>query len=1076
MAAATKVPSSSAHNSRPSTPTPPIQPAYFFPRDDRGPPSPDSKGYLDPDDDPNATRGIPVFEPTMDEFQDFEGYMMKVECWGNKSGIVKIVPPKEWTKNLNSIVPLLQDVQLKHPIEQHMLGRGGLFQQNNVEKRRTYSVREWSELCNSDGLKPPSRQELEAATGRGARAVRRQPQPKERATSTPLSEPKPDDEPAHLATPPASVADTHDEDEDDEMEGVSAASPPKDEPVSLPTPPGLNAPLPTEELDKKAAARAAKVARVAARQAQDDEWLKNFDPATHWLPDGMRAEDYTPEFCKLLERHYWRNCGLGKPPMYGADMQGSLFSDEIKHWNVASLPSALSRLLPSSKSVPGVNTPYLYWGMWRATFAWHVEDMDLFSINYIHHGAPKNWYAVPQNRSKALETTMRGYFPTSASSCPQFLRHKSFLASPTLLSQSSVRPNVLVQHAGEFVVTFPRGYHAGFNLGFNCAESVNFALESWIDIARKAGVCTCVSDSVRIDVDQLLAERDAENEDEDIPIVDAPSTPAPARRMVSKPSQPRKRKPEVDAEGRIVPTPPKRPKVESSEHTNGSLPVLKIRLKRDDIEPLPCCLCISSSMDGLLEVAHPPSAAASSTGTKPGKDGWMAHEACAKTVHETWVDEVAQADGSSKKMVFGVDCVPRDRWNLKCSNCVKSRLKAHGAPVQCTKGKCPKAFHVSCARDEETIMFVVHGEVERVLVHSHQRAPDSLNPDIEGMASTVEDSTYTTETKISKYQIELHCPQHNRAVLEKKAAERDQLNEKKLLDILASSDPHVRIRSASGVFEVSLKSVDVAGKWVTVAWDGGSYRDFKWGSVVWSTEGNVPQKGNFTWRMSSGTAKVKAVGEENGDGKDKGAKNKSLTWASPVTPSNPPSRAKSNLPSFKKTTSSQPQASGSSSSPYTNQPYESRPLPPIQYIPPPTYYPNTNNGLYWAQVSAAPPAQHVSYEYQYPPAAFYNHAHYRVPPPPPPMGYASTHTPTYIPPPAPAFASQTQRMDDAAAVASGFNGPTSAEKIRALAEMDPVSLNKLLTENPAIKGALDALAASHKSNLGAAGSAKVDPT
>lgn len=227
---------------------------------------------------------------------------------------------------MNSIVPLLQDVQLKHPIEQHMLGRGGLFQQNNVEKRRTYSVREWSELCNSDGLKPPSRQELEAATGRGARAVRRQPQPKERATSTPLSEPKPDDEPAHLATPPASVADTHDEDEDDEMEGVSAASPPKDEPVSLPTPPGLNAPLPTEELDKKAAARAAKVARVAARQAQDDEWLKNFDPATHWLPDGMRAEDYTPEFCKLLERHYWRNCGLGKPPMYGADMQGTCCS------------------------------------------------------------------------------------------------------------------------------------------------------------------------------------------------------------------------------------------------------------------------------------------------------------------------------------------------------------------------------------------------------------------------------------------------------------------------------------------------------------------------------------------------------------------------------------------------------------------------------------------------------------------------------------------------------------------------------------------------------------------------------
>ena len=138
--------------------------------------------------------------------------------------------------------------------------------------------------------------------------------------------------------------------------------------------------------------------------------------------------------------------------------------------------------------------------------------MDLFSINFIHFGAPKFWYSVPQGRAAALEQTMRGitqissppfliglyvstgYFPKDTSQCPQFLRHKSFLASPTLLAQSSCRPNVLVQHAGEFVITFPRGYHAGFNFGLNCAESVNFALDSWLELGKKAQVCQCIGD------------------------------------------------------------------------------------------------------------------------------------------------------------------------------------------------------------------------------------------------------------------------------------------------------------------------------------------------------------------------------------------------------------------------------------------------------------------------------------------------------------------------------------------------------------------------------------------------------
>lgn len=73
--------------------------------------------------------------------------------------------------------------------------------------------------------------------------------------------------------------------------------------------------------------------------------------------------------------------------------------------------------------------------------------------------------------------------------------------------------------------------------------------------------------------------------------------------------------------------------------------------------------------DGLLPVRYPPPAW---SGIKCPKDLkvdaeghlveteiWRAHEVCANIVPETWVEEV-----EGKMMVFGVDSIVRDRWNL----------------------------------------------------------------------------------------------------------------------------------------------------------------------------------------------------------------------------------------------------------------------------------------------------------------------------------------------------------------------------------------------------------------------------
>ncbi|XP_074053600.1 lysine-specific demethylase 4C isoform X6 [Macrotis lagotis] len=202
-----------------------------------------------------------------------------------------------------------------------------------------------------------------------------------------------------------------------------------------------------------------------------------------------------------LERKYWKNLTF-VAPIYGADINGSIYDEGVDEWNIAHLNTILDVVGEECGiSIEGVNTPYLYFGMWKTTFAWHTEDMDLYSINYLHFGEPKSWYAIPPEHGKRLERLAQGFFPSSSQGCDAFLRHKMTLISPSVLKKYGIPFDKVTQEAGEFMITFPYGYHAGFNHGFNCAESTNFASVRWIDYGKVAKLCTCRKDMVKISMD-----------------------------------------------------------------------------------------------------------------------------------------------------------------------------------------------------------------------------------------------------------------------------------------------------------------------------------------------------------------------------------------------------------------------------------------------------------------------------------------------------------------------------------------------------------------------------------------------
>ncbi|XP_009359508.2 lysine-specific demethylase REF6 [Pyrus x bretschneideri] len=213
-----------------------------------------------------------------------------------------------------------------------------------------------------------------------------------------------------------------------------------------------------------------------------------------------------------IETLYWK-ATVDKPfsVEYANDMPGSAFmpvgarkssstsrdaGDNVTlgetAWNMRGVSRSKGSLLRFMKEeIPGVTSPMVYIAMLFSWFAWHVEDHDLHSLNYLHMGAGKTWYGVPKDAAVAFEEVVRvqGYAgeinPLVTFST---LGEKTTVMSPEVFVSSGIPCCRLVQNAGEFVVTFPRAYHTGFSHGFNCAEAANIATPEWLRVAKDAAI------------------------------------------------------------------------------------------------------------------------------------------------------------------------------------------------------------------------------------------------------------------------------------------------------------------------------------------------------------------------------------------------------------------------------------------------------------------------------------------------------------------------------------------------------------------------------------------------------------
>lgn len=150
-------------------------------------------------------------------------------------------------------------------------------------------------------------------------------------------------------------------------------------------------------------------------------------------------------------------------------------------WNLNNLPKLKGSMLRAvHHNITGVMVPWLYIGMLFSSFCWHFEDHCFYSMNYLHWGEPKCWYSVPGSQARAFEKVMKSSLPDLFDAQPDLLFQLVTMLNPSVLQENGVPVYSTLQEPGNFVITFPRAYHGGFNLGLNCAEAVNFAPADWL--------------------------------------------------------------------------------------------------------------------------------------------------------------------------------------------------------------------------------------------------------------------------------------------------------------------------------------------------------------------------------------------------------------------------------------------------------------------------------------------------------------------------------------------------------------------------------------------------------------------
>lgn len=212
-------------------------------------------------------------------------------------------------------------------------------------------------------------------------------------------------------------------------------------------------------------------------------WFKNTDPtvneveAEFWRHVAVR-DSHVCVHSGSIDSSGW---GFGFPSP-GPKGKGSNYA---RHpWNLKVLTNNPGSVLRSLGPVMGVTVPTLHVGMLFSACCWYRDPHGLSWIEYLHTGASKLWYGIPDDQSANFRAALTSLIPTHCQNKTIWLPCDTVMVPPHMLTDRGVSLCRIEQKPGEFIVVFPRAYTSSLATGYVVSESVYFATNSWLDLAK----------------------------------------------------------------------------------------------------------------------------------------------------------------------------------------------------------------------------------------------------------------------------------------------------------------------------------------------------------------------------------------------------------------------------------------------------------------------------------------------------------------------------------------------------------------------------------------------------------------